>query len=67
MMIVVVNGERREVRDGLTVRALLDEERMPVSQVLVEVNGEYLPLRRGEDREIVDGDRVEIILPAVGG
>jgi thiamine biosynthesis protein ThiS len=66
-MIVVVNGERREVRDGLTVRALLDEERMPVSQVLVEVNGEYLPLRRGEDREIVDGDRVEIILPAVGG
>ena len=66
-MIVVVNGERREVRDGLTVRALLDEERMPASQVLLEVNGEYLPLRRGEDRAIVDGDRVEIILPAVGG
>ena len=66
-MIVVVNGERREVRDGLTVRALLDEERMPASQVLLEVNGEYLPLRRGEDRAIVDGDRVEIILPAAGG
>jgi thiamine biosynthesis protein ThiS len=66
-MLVVVNGERREVRDGLTVRALLDEERMPASQVLVEVNGAYLPLRRGEDREIVDGDRVEVILPAVGG
>jgi thiamine biosynthesis protein ThiS len=63
----VVNGERREIRDGLTLRALLDEERMPASQVLVEVNGEYLPLRRGEDRRIVDGDRVEIILPAVGG
>jgi thiamine biosynthesis protein ThiS len=67
MMVIVVNGERREVRDGLSVRALLDEERTPASHVLVEVNGVYQPLRRGEDREIADGDRVEIILPAVGG
>lgn len=66
-MVIVVNGERREVRDGLSVRALLDEERMPAPHVLVEVSGEDLPLRRGEDREMADGDRVEIILPAVGG
>jgi thiamine biosynthesis protein ThiS len=66
-MVIVVNGERREVGDGLTVRALLDEELTPASHVLVEINGAYEPLRRGEDREIVDGDRVEIILPAVGG
>jgi len=63
----VVNDERREVRDGLTLLALLEDERTPASHVLVEVNGVYVPLRRGEDREIVDGDRVEIILPAVGG
>ncbi len=67
MMVIAVNGERREVGDGLTARALLDEERTPASQVLVEVNGEYVPLRRGEDRKLVDGDRIEIILPAVGG
>jgi len=66
-MDIVVNGERRAVPGGLTVRALLDEERMPSAHVLVEVNGEYVPLRRGENREIVDGDRIEIILPAVGG
>jgi thiamine biosynthesis protein ThiS len=66
-MVIVVNGERRDVSDGLTVRALLDDERTPASHVLVEVNGVYLPMRRGEDRTIVDGDRVEIILPAVGG
>ena len=66
-MVIVVDGERREVRDGLTVRALLEEERTPAWHVLVEVNGVYLPLRRGEDREIVDGDRLEIIFPAVGG
>jgi thiamine biosynthesis protein ThiS len=66
-MVIVVNDERRDVRDGLTLRALLEDERTPASHVLVEVNGVYVPLRRGEDREIVDGDRVEIILPAVGG
>ena len=66
-MLIVVNGERREVREALTLRALLDEERTPASFVLVEVNGVYVPLRRGEDRKIVDGDCVEIILPAVGG
>jgi thiamine biosynthesis protein ThiS len=66
-MVIVVNDERREVRDGLTLLALLEDERTPASHVLVEVNGVYVPLRRGEDREIVDGDRVEIILPAVGG
>jgi len=66
-MVIVVNGEWREVRDGLTVLALLDEERTPAPHVLVEVNGVYVPLRRGEDRKIVDGDCVEIILPAVGG
>jgi thiamine biosynthesis protein ThiS len=66
-MVIVVNGERRDVREGLTVRALLDEERMPAAHVLVEVNGEYEPLGRGEDRTIAEGDRVEIILPAIGG
>jgi thiamine biosynthesis protein ThiS len=66
-MVIVVNGERRDVRDGLTVLALLDEERTPAAHVLVEVNGVYVPLRRGEDRKIVDGDWVEIILPAAGG
>ena len=66
-MVIVLNGERRDVSDGLTVRALLDDERTPASHVLVEVNGVYLPMRRGEDRKIVDGDRLEIIFPAVGG
>jgi len=66
-MVIVVNGERREVRDGLTVRALLEEERAPASHVLVEINGAYEPLRRGDDPEIADGDRLEIIFPAVGG
>ena len=66
-MVIVVNGERREVPAGLTARALLDEEGTPASHVLVEINGVHVPLRRGEDRVLEDGDRVEIILPAAGG
>ena len=67
LMHLLVNGERREVRSGLTIKELLDQDGEPASHVLVEVNGEYLPARQCGDRVLVDGDRVEIIHPAYGG
>jgi thiamine biosynthesis protein ThiS len=66
-MHLVVNGERREVRRGLTIKELLDQDGEPAHHVLVEVNGTYLPTREYGERVLVDGDRVEIIRPAYGG
>ena len=66
-MRLIVNGREKEFRDGLTVDALITEGGEPVGQVLVEVNGEYVPTRLQKGRVLAEGDRVETILPAFGG
>jgi thiamine biosynthesis protein ThiS len=63
---IVLNGEERRVEDGLTVVRLLDDADPAYRHGLVEVNGELLPEER-YDRLLVEGDRVEVILPAFGG
>ena len=65
-MRIVLNGEERRVEDGLTVARLLDDADPAYRHGLVEVNGELLPTER-YDRLLVEGDRVEVILPAFGG
>jgi len=66
-MTLVINGLPREVPDGLTVGGLLEREREPARHVLVEVNGVYLPSVEYGRRVLIEGDRLEIILPAFGG
>ncbi len=66
-MHLLVNGERREVAGGFTIRDLLELDGEVANHVLVEVNGEYLPTPRYAERVLVDGDRVEIVHPAFGG
>jgi len=63
---IVLNGEERRVEEGLTVVRLLDDADPAYRHGLVEVNGELLPEER-YDRLLVEGDRVEVILPAFGG
>jgi thiamine biosynthesis protein ThiS len=66
-MRIWVNDLERQVRDGLTVADLLEQDGEPAGHVLVEVNGAFLPVQRYASRVLQDGDRVEVILPAVGG
>ncbi len=66
-MQVMVNGEPRDVRAGLTLSELLEAEGEPASHVLVELNGQYLSARECRERILAGGDRVEIIHPAFGG
>jgi sulfur carrier protein len=66
-MRLVINGESRDVPDGLTIAALLEREGELINHVLVEVNGEYSPARVCASRVLANGDQVEIIRPAVGG
>ena len=62
-----VNGQDRDLADGLTVSELLDLDGEPVSHVIVEINGVFLPRSRYAVQGLREGDRVEIILPAFGG
>ena len=60
-MELVVNGERRQVADGMTVSQLLELLQVAPERVVVEVN--LTILKRAEQTSVVlqGGDRVEIV------
>lgn len=65
-MRVRVNGEDRELAEGVSVAALLESMELEVNGIAVALNMEIV--RRGEygDTNLSDGDEVEIVR-AVGG
>lgn len=65
-MILTVNGESRELPDGLKAGELIERLGLETRRLAVEVNLEIVP--RGELPEFVlkAGDRVEIV-QAIGG
>lgn len=65
-MRVRVNGEDRELAEGVSVAALLVSMSLEVNGIAVALNMEIV--RRGEygDTQLSDGDEVEIVR-AVGG
>ncbi len=66
-MTVVVNGDEREVDDGLTVAGLLDALDLPRRFVAVERNREIVPRATHEDTRLAEGDRIEIVTMVGGG
>lgn len=65
-MRIQVNGEPVDVVMHLEITALLQQLRFPIDAVAVAVNGEVVPRRVHATRQLVEGDRVEVIR-AVGG
>ncbi len=66
-MTITVNGEARQTACGLTVRQLLDELKIPVSRVAVEVNLEIVPKAAYDQHTLQDGDKLEIVHFVGGG
>jgi thiamine biosynthesis protein ThiS len=66
-MTLTVSGQRRLAPETTTLADLLVEEGEPVKHVVVEVNGRYVPREAYAGYLLVEGDRIEIILPAFGG
>lgn len=65
-MHIHVNGELRDIADGLTVAALLDALAIRGERVAVEVNLEILDRATFASRVLQAGDKVEI-LSFIGG
>ena len=66
-MILTVNGERIQVPDDrLTVEGLVSLRGLRGAACAVEVNRALVPRRERENRELKDGDVVEIVT-LVGG
>ena len=66
-MRVNVNGESRELPDGTTVVQLLEGLKVHRDIVAVEINREIVPRSRHGERQLVEGDAVEVVTFVGGG
>lgn len=64
---IVVNGETREVPEGLGVIALLTHLGLPADRVAIERNLEILPRSQWIETHVQPGDRYEIVHLVGGG
>ena len=67
VMQVRLNGELREIPDGLTVAGLLAHLGVKAQRVAVEVNETIVTKDRYEAQRIGQGDAVEIVAFVGGG
>ena len=65
-MTLTINGERREVADGLTVSALVTQLGVR-GRVAVELNGEVLRQAQHPETTLRDGDALEVVTFVGGG
>ena len=65
-MTLTINGERREVSDGLTVSALVTQLGVR-GRVAVELNGEVLRQAQHPEIALRDGDTLEVVTFVGGG
>jgi len=62
-----VNGEPRDLADGMTVGALLDLIGAPRAGIAVARNEQVVRRAEYDVHALTDGDRVEIIKAVAGG
>lgn len=66
-MTVYLNGEAREVPEGLNLAALLDWLKLPSDRVAVELNREIVPRGRWAETPLRSEDRLEVVHFVGGG
>ena len=66
-MKVSVNGDGREVPDGVTVRELIVHLGLTEGPVAVEVNREVVPRARHAEHRVMPGDAIEVVHFVGGG
>jgi sulfur carrier protein len=66
-MTVTVNGQPREVPEGMTVEQLVGQLTGQPTGVAAAVNGEVLPRRAWAGTSLADLDQVEVVTAVQGG
>ncbi|MCM8557394.1 sulfur carrier protein ThiS [Sphingomicrobium sediminis] len=66
-MNIHVNGEPREVKEGVTIAALIEQIGLDPKKVAVERNREIVPRATLRDVAVEDGDTFEIVHFVGGG
>ena len=63
----MVNGEEKDISEGLTVEGLLNKLGIGKERVALELNLDIVPKSRFAETVLNDGDRVEIVSFVGGG
>ncbi len=67
-MIITVAGEKKEVKEGLTLPELIELENVETPQyVTVSINDEFVSEEEKQNRILKDGDNVEFLYFMGGG
>jgi sulfur carrier protein len=66
-MQVTINGQPREVPDGLTVQTLVAHLGLTEGPVAVEINQEIVTRSRHQEHRVLAGDVIEIVHFVGGG
>jgi sulfur carrier protein len=66
-MIVMVNGEHRELPEHATVASLVKELSAPARGVAVAIDGEVVPRGEWAATTLPDGARIEVVAAIQGG
>lgn len=64
---IIVNGEEKILREGITIFRLLDELNIKPQGIAVELNLEIAPKGRYSETVLKNGDRIEIVRMVGGG
>ena len=67
IMEIIVNGQSRQVSEGITVAELLKEMKLSDKPVAVEVNRDLTPRQRHAEHRLAAGDSLEIVTLVGGG
>lgn len=67
VMQVTINGEPREIADGVTITALLTTLGIDLRRVAVELNEQVVPKARHAQTSLAPNDRLEIVTFVGGG
>ncbi|MBS7327136.1 MAG: sulfur carrier protein ThiS [Oxalobacter sp.] len=66
MMEIRLNGENRQVADGITLQALVDELKVPNRAMAIAVNRRVVTKTKWAEHVLQAGDVVELVR-AIGG
>lgn len=66
-MTVTINGERREVPDGMNIAMLIEHLGMRIDRVAIERNLDILPRAQWQETRVQANDSFEIVQFVGGG
>jgi len=66
-MKIILNGEEREIKEGTTIKELIQELGIKAPNYAVAVGMEVVPKSEYETYSLKEGDRVEVVTFVGGG